>query len=237
MSLVESLVIFIVGLSAGVGIVFILQQERIFAAGNHLQRYAKSISDYIRERNELQSKIKIVKSDIHDLRQSLMQIKNERKVMELAWLKDESLLQSTKRVCVDEAIIFGRGREWVYLYTFPAHEQLAHHRQSKIFPMNLGMTTRANFVNRVDEQVAGNSTAISERAVVRLVFRVNFSREVEKWMHDYFKRNSRQVPGTVGVEWFNTIPLKFEQLFRSYVLQQIETIRPAAVTEFLSDEE
>jgi hypothetical protein len=232
MSILEGLAFLLIGFCSGIGVVFILQRERLITADKHLRKFVSSLNEYFQKRSELQRQLASVKSEIRELEQSTMRMLRERDAMNLAWLEDETSLQSTNRVNVDETIVFGRGQEWVYLYTFPAHEQLAQARQQKLFPMKLGMSAQSNVVDRVHQQVSGNSTAISERAIVRLVFRVNSSRDVEAWMHEYLKRNGRQVSGSVGVEWFNTNPVEVEQLFRSYVLQRIEATRPASVKQF-----
>lgn len=227
-----------IGFATGVGIVFIFQQDRVFDATKRLQKYVGSINRCIeeinqhrRKRDELQAEVARIKSEIRELQRSVLQMGNECEVLELAWNRDEGSLKSTSRVNVDEAMVFGRGKEWVYLYTFPAHEQLAHARQQPHYPMKLGMSTQDDVVTRVHQQVSGNSTAISERAVIRLVFRVNDSRDMESWMHSYFKRINRPVSDSVGTEWFNTNPAEVERLFRSYVLQRTRQNRPVVTAE------
>lgn len=132
------------------------------------------------------------------------------------------------RVVPDEAIVFGRGKEWVYLYTFPTHEQLAAERRMANYPMKLGMSTQDDVVTRVHQQVSGNSTAISERAIIRGVFRVNDSRDMERKMHEFLAKNGRKISESVGVEWFNTNPSEVQQLFRSYVLTRSRATHPVA---------
>ena len=238
MTLVGIFVCLIIGAGVGVGIVLILQAERVYTGAKNLHRLAQSIRGYRNERKKLLRELENLEADVADLNKSVMQIVNERDALEMAWYVDRESLQNTNRVVIEEAIVYGRGREWVYLYTFPTTEQLAHERRQKYFPMKLGMSTQENVVTRVHQQVSGNSTAIAERAVVRLVFRVNNAREVEQWMHEHLTRNGRQVPDSVGVEWFNTNPVEVEQLFRSYVLQKTRvprasTVPKLTVTEFL----
>ncbi len=222
MNLVECFVCLLVGFAFALFVIFILQKEWLYTGSKRLHVLYESIRSYTQTKQELQGQIKILKSQIGELERSTMQLRDERRLIELAWQKSLGTLQSTSRVSVDEAMIFGRGEEWVYLYTFPAHEHLAQARQQKHFPMKLGMSTQSNVVDRVHQQVSGNSTAISERAIIRLVFRVNSSRALESWMHEFLKRNGRQLVGSVGVEWFNTNPIEIEQLFRSYVLQRLD---------------
>lgn len=202
---------------------FTLQKERTITAVKHLQKLRQSLNELLENRDNLRKQISCLKAEILELQQSTMRLQDERNAISVAWDENKLPLQNTSRVFVDEAITYGRGPEWVYLYTFPAHEQLAHAKNVKLYPMKLGMSTQANVVDRVHQQVSGNSTAISERAVIRLIFRVRSSRDVEMWMHNHLKRIGRQLEGSVGTEWFNTNPLEVEQLFRSYVLQQLDS--------------
>lgn len=241
MGMLTALVCFLFGMVTAVGIILILQKERVFRGAKSLRGFTASINQYFCERGELQKERDALKSEVEklhaeivELRQSTMQLAKECDVMEVAWSPTQFNLQSTKRVDANETIIYGRGREWVYLYTFPAHEQLAHERRQKHFPMKLGMSTQDDVVTRVDQQVSGNSTAISEMAVIRLVFRVNDSRDCESWMHEYLKRNGRQVSGSIGVEWFNTCAVEVEQLFRSYVMQKNRANVPVAMAPMAS---
>jgi len=90
------------------------------------------------------------------------------------------------------------------------------------------MSTQESVVKRVHQQVASSSTAISERATLRLVFRVNNAREFEEWIHEKLTASGRKMPESVGVEWFQTNSVEIEQLFRSYILTESRVAKPLA---------
>lgn len=216
-----------VGAATATGMILAFQKDRVFDSVRFLNHFIAQIKEansrrvnLLKELKETKSQNQLLLRQLDELKKSETQMVNEIRTLEMAWTRETGKLRSTNRVIADEAIVFGRGREWVYAYTFPVQEQLAHERRNSHFPIKIGMSTQDDVVTRVHQQVSGNSTAISEKAVIRLIFRVNNSREMETWMHDYLSRNGRKVSGSVGTEWFNTNPLEVEQLFRSYILQR-----------------
>ncbi|MEK6260757.1 MAG: GIY-YIG nuclease family protein [Planctomycetota bacterium] len=220
----------LVGLAVGAGttlfLILMLQKAWVLNAASNLAKLASDLQTYIQQRMELQHQVAKVRHEIDSLRGSVLQLVRERDAMEAAWETDNITLESTKCVDASEAIIFGRGREWVYAYTFPAHEKLARARNDEHFPIKVGMSTQDNVVTRVHQQVAGTSTAISERARLMLVFRVNESRDFEAWLHSKLDQSQRAVTESVGVEWFHTNSLEIERLFRSYVLTRPGPVAP-----------
>ncbi|MCA9074116.1 MAG: GIY-YIG nuclease family protein [Planctomycetaceae bacterium] len=189
---------------------------------------AYDLKTVMKERSELKRQLRTTQEEVEELRDSLLQLCDERDVMEAVWEEGDQELRSTKCVDAEEAAVFGRGSEWVYAYTFPAHEQLAFAKRLEHFPIKVGMSTQENVVHRVHQQVAGTSTAISERATLRLVFRVNEARQFEEWLHQKLSKAGRKASESVGVEWYRTNPTELERLFRSYVLTKTRASRPIA---------
>lgn len=114
-------------------------------------------------------------------------------------------LQSTPRVDVSEALALGKGREWVYAYSFPSHIV------SGKFPIKVGMTSRPDVVKRIDEQMTG--TSMPERAKVLLVFRVPNGLRAEKAFHSALKSKGQHKSDAVGTEWFKTTPNELLELY------------------------
>lgn len=224
-TLIVIIVCLLIGALFGVGVMIVLNDagtidKSLTRARSSLREISLILQNYISQRGQLRKQIKEAKKDIRDLQTSVLGLVNEIELLERCWTSEDILIQSTKYVNADEVMIFGRGSEWIYLYTFPTHENLAHERRQQRYPMKLGMTTRANVVERVEEQIRASTTAISERAILRLAFRVNDAMHIESWMHDKLIQAGHQYPDSVGTEWFNTNPVEVEQLFRSYVLQK-----------------
>lgn len=205
-----------------------LQKERVVTAAVNLQKLAADLQQHLQERTRLRREISAVEADIAQLRTSLTQLTGERDAVEVAFGQVVEPFTETRCVNTAEAVVFGRGSQWVYAYTFPAHEHLAWERREPRYPMKIGMSTQDNVVTRVHQQVAGSSTAISERAVLRLVFRVNDAGHFERWMHARLGDASRKVSDSVGVEWYRTNPDELQHLFRSYVLTNSRANAPAA---------
>ena len=219
MGMTQALVVLTVGICTGIGLVIIFDKDRVVRAGKRIARLAASIRETVSEHRTLSAELEAGQDAVNELKQSIINHHAERAMIEQIFVTDCTPLKSTSRVHADEAIVYGRGSEWVYLYTFATQEELARERRQKNFPMKLGMSTQNNVVTRVDQQVSGNSTALSERAILRLVFRVNNSRDMESWMHRQLDKMGRKVENSIGVEWYNTNPSEVEQLFRAYVLQ------------------
>lgn len=217
---------FLIGVGFTLTIVLTLQKQRVFTSAQNLKLLSRDLAAYQKERRSLRRKIQAVETEIEQLNTSLIQLSAERDVLEVAWGQLDEPFADTKCVDTKETIVYGRGAEWVYAYTFPAHEHLAFERRNKNYPMKVGMSAQDNVVTRVHQQVAGSSTAISERAVLRLVFRVNDANDLEKWLHAKLTQAGRKVGESVGVEWYNTNQIELEQLFRSYVLTNSRVSSP-----------
>jgi hypothetical protein len=220
-----------IGAIVGGGIIYVLNDagivnKSISAINENRGRLSQAIKPYLRERSRLRKRRNRVRKDLRGLRKSITGIINEIEIMECVWEREDYHLISSKYVNASETIIFGRGEEWVYLYTFPTHENLAHAKHLQRFPMKLGMTTRENVVQRVQEQIVASTTAISERASLHLAFRVNNAGQMEQWMHQQLRKADRQLKESVGQEWFETSPDEIESLFRAYVLQHSSYLDP-----------
>ncbi|MEO2031120.1 MAG: GIY-YIG nuclease family protein [Planctomycetaceae bacterium] len=225
-------VILFVGIATGIGLLLLFDmsfsEDPNLRAGKRLNRVARRIGAATTERAQLEAKYMKAKYAIHRLKKSITGHVDEIDTLERLYSEDPAELSSTKRVDADSVIVFGRGREWVYLYTFAVQEQLAKERKQPHYPMKLGMSTQSNVVTRVDQQVAGNTTAIAERAILRVAFRVNDSDKMEAWMHKKLAHMGRKVQDSIGIEWYNTNPTEVEQLFRSYVLKFSRMKKPVA---------
>lgn len=219
MNHIQALVILGVGIGTGIGLVVIFDKERVIRSGKRIAKLLQSAKGVMSEHRELSRQLRKAEGAVSELKESITQHLAERDLLELIYVSNDVGLESTKRVNADEAIVYGRGREWVYLYTFATQEALADERRQRNYPMKLGMSTQDNVVTRVNQQVSGTSTALSERAILRLVFRVNQSAKMEKWMHQQLDHMGRKVEESIGVEWYNTNPTEVEQLFKSFVLK------------------
>lgn len=216
--LIELLVVGGIGIGAGVGLVLIFDRPRVLIAKKSIVESIDVLKETLRQKNELKTKLQEARKDVDEIKTSITQHSNEKQKIELLYSRQEEL-SSTNRVNADDAIVFGRGSEWVYLYTFETQESLALERKQKHYPMKLGMSTQQNVIDRIQQQVSGNSTALSERALLKLAFRVNTSSDMERWMHKQLAKKGRKVSDSIGVEWYHTNPGEVEQLFRAYVLQ------------------
>ena len=216
--LLELLIVGSVGIGAGIGLVLIFDRPRVLIAKKNIVASIDELKKTLHEKSELQKQLHVAQSDVDEITKSITQHSNEKQKIELLYDRQEELV-STNRVNADDAIVYGRGCEWVYLYTFDTQESLPSERKQKHYPMKLGMSTQQNVIDRIQQQVSGNSTALSERALLKLAFRVNSSSHMERWMHKQLGKKGRKVSDSIGVEWYNTNPTEVEQLFRSYVLQ------------------
>ncbi|MEZ5939898.1 MAG: GIY-YIG nuclease family protein [Planctomycetaceae bacterium] len=127
-------------------------------------------------------------------------------------------LVSSKYVDVSQANVIGGGAEWIYAYTFPHYEQLAAARNEAYYPIKVGMSTQDNVVDRINQQISSSSTAIAERAILRLVFRINDSRDFERYLHQKLTSLGRHKKDALGKEWFNTNQQELERLFADFLL-------------------
>ena len=114
-------------------------------------------------------------------------------------------LRQTPKVDTSNARVLGKGVQWVYAYSFPSQ------MNGDIFPIKVGMTSRADVVKRIDEQLTG--TSMPEPAQLLLLFRVNSASLAENALHTALKSNGRHMKEAVGIEWFKTNP---EELVRLY---------------------
>ena len=68
-------------------------------------------------------------------------------------------------------------------------------------------------IDRIWQQIPASKTAISEAAVVLLIFQANDCRHLERWLHKQLKRDT----AAHGREWFLTSENELVRLFRIYV--------------------
>ena len=124
--------------------------------------------------------------------------------------------ESKPTASAEKTITYGIGREYVYCYTFPKTFELARITQQSHYDIKVGMTIN-HPIDRVHEQVSDSKTAMSEAALVLLVFQTSDCRNLEKWLHERLER----VPKSVGQEWFVTNPEELIRLFRLYLHEDI----------------
>lgn len=225
MNLFGILLCFTIGATTAIGVIAVFRKELVIDAVKHLQRYTSSLTRLRQEKHSIQQEIKSVQGEIQTLNSTLAGFRNERDLIEEAFAKQVAQLENSSRVDSSQALVYGRGRQWVYAYTFPSHEELAHAKKLIHHPMKIGMSAQDSVIRRIEQQVAGNSTALAERAAVRLVFRVNDARSFEQWVHQFLARNQRKVADSIGVEWFRTNPTELVLLFQSFVLGGATTVR------------
>lgn len=114
-------------------------------------------------------------------------------------------IDSSDKLTTDAVHRLGKGGEWIYAYTFPAYR-----REEGAYPIKVGMTTVANPLDRITQQLG---TSNPEPATVVLLIRCDNSRAFESWLHD---RLSPSI-GRVGKEWFDTTIPELKRLAESYV--------------------
>jgi len=125
---------FMVGAATTITVVLTFQKERLINAKDNLKTFAARIQNYLQERFALKKEIALLRADLRSLEESRIQLIGERDLMEVVWNSTPLSLEPTNCVDTQEAVVFGRGREWVYAYTFPAYVQLAHERETITIP-------------------------------------------------------------------------------------------------------
>ena len=124
--------------------------------------------------------------------------------------------ESRKGVESSEVITYGTGSKYVYCYSFPSTLKIAELTGSVRYNIKVGMASR-HPIGRIQEQISASKTAMSEPAVVLLVFQTDDCADLEKWMHKHLDRS----PEALGREWFVSNPEQLLTLFRRYVALRI----------------
>jgi len=127
---------------------------------------------------------------------------------------------SRQGVDATDAVTYGIGSQYVYCYTFPTRLRIAELEQSTECNIKVGMASN-HPISRIREQVSASKTAMSESAVVLLVFQTDDCADLERWMHSHLERT----PDALGTEWFVTNTARLVQLFRQYVASRKSVVR------------
>jgi hypothetical protein len=117
-----------------------------------------------------------------------------------------------KGVETDRAVTFGTGSQYVYCYSYSSHIELALVKHERRFRIKVGMANN-DPIARIHDQISASKTAISEAAIVLLVFRARDCRHLEGWLH----RQLDRAAAAGGREWFMTHPTELVGLFRMYL--------------------
>jgi len=118
---------------------------------------------------------------------------------------------SKSGVDASRAKTYGLGGQHVYCYSFNSRLELAHIKQSLCCSIKVGMVS-GDPIDRIWQQISASKTAISEAAVVLLIFQTNDCRHLERWLHKKLQRDTN----AHGREWFLTNENELVRLFRTY---------------------
>lgn len=104
---------------------------------------------------------------------------------------------------------FGEGTQLVYVYSYPAYEELARVRGDATWPIKIGRSSRVS-LDRILSQIG---TGNPEWPVVHLAIKCTDSEALEQTLHRVLKLRGdwREAPGS---EWFNSSPELVLELLR-----------------------
>ena len=227
LSVSMSLIIIVIGVSATSIVLALL--NIVFAVLFYLYAYSPQGALFIRraitrfkewneERIEKKRRIEEDKQRhaMEEQCQREMEHRKRQKEVDNAMRPADIRWESKPTANADKTITYGIGREYVYCYTFPKTFELARITQQSRYDIKVGMTSN-HPIDRVYEQVSKSQTAMSEAALVLLVFQTSDCRNLEKWLHKRLER----VPMSIGREWFVTNPEELIRLFRLYLHEDI----------------
>lgn len=108
----------------------------------------------------------------------------------------------------------GSGAETVYLYYSPNDRELAELKNRDSWECKIGHSASGNAADRIVRQ--GTKTAFAHTPVVGLEIRTDDSAALEKALHGSLRLVEKEVPDSLGTEWFLTSPSRIEAWFLAY---------------------
>ena len=112
--------------------------------------------------------------------------------------KKEMVSEKTNSIKIEAANIIGsiNSTQTVYVYYYPAYEQLAKYEGEKVWRCKIGKTDSVDPIFRIEDQT---KTHIQEKPIVPLMIRTKNSYLLEKMIHDYLKFRDKKCKDSIGI--------------------------------------
>lgn len=125
---------------------------------------------------------------------------------------DEGAISVAEELVPEKTL--GDGTETVYLYYSPNDRELAELKGRDTWECKIGHSATGKAGDRILGQRP--KTALAHPPVVGLEIRTEDSAALEKALHVSLRLVEKEVPDSLGTEWFLTSPERIEAWFRAY---------------------